>query len=156
MIDVSIPGYGHLHVKQLVLDYNGTLARDGVLLPGVSAALRTVSDHVDIHVVTADTFGKAEAQLAGLPCTFTRLGKENQDAAKLEYVKHLGFDSTICIGNGRNDRRMLKNAAVGIAVVQEEGAAVETVNAADVVCTSILSVLELLTNPNRLVATLRS
>ena len=47
-------------------------------------------------------------------------------------------------------------AALGLAVIQREGAAAETLNAADVVCGDILSALELLTNPLRLVATLRS
>jgi soluble P-type ATPase len=75
---------------------------------------------------------------------------------KLDYVKALGADRTACMGNGRNDRLMLKEAALGVAVILDEGIAVETLNSADVVCTSILSALELLTNPLRLTATLRS
>jgi soluble P-type ATPase len=51
---------------------------------------------------------------------------------------------------------MLKEAVLGIAVILTEGAAVETVVAADVVCTSINAALELLKNPLRLAATLRS
>jgi soluble P-type ATPase len=51
---------------------------------------------------------------------------------------------------------MLKEAALGIAVLHEEGAASETLLAADVACRSILSALELLTNPLWLKATLRS
>jgi soluble P-type ATPase len=51
---------------------------------------------------------------------------------------------------------MLKEAALGIAVVQEEGAFAETLMSADVVCTNIVSALGLLTNPLRLIATLRS
>jgi soluble P-type ATPase len=51
---------------------------------------------------------------------------------------------------------MLKEAALGIAVVQEEGDAVDTLVAADVVCNSINSALELLRNSLRLIATLRS
>ena len=35
MIDISIPGFGPLRLECLVLDYNGTLACDGELLPGV-------------------------------------------------------------------------------------------------------------------------
>ena len=38
MIDVAIPGFGRLALEHLVCDYNGTLARDGVLLDGVSAS----------------------------------------------------------------------------------------------------------------------
>jgi soluble P-type ATPase len=67
----------------------------------------------------------------------------------------LGADHVVCVGNGRNDRLMLKEAALGIAVILQEGAAAETVAAADVVCTHIVSALELLHNPLRLTATLR-
>jgi soluble P-type ATPase len=49
---------------------------------------------------------------------------------------------------------MLKEAALGIAVVLGEGAAVEALLAADVAAPSIIAALELLTNPLRLVATL--
>ena len=59
------------------------------------------------------------------------------------------------MGNGRNDQLMLEEAALGIAVILEEGAAAVTLSAADVVCTNIVSALELLDNPLRLIATLR-
>ena len=35
MIKVSIPGFKSLSLKYLVLDYNGTIAIDGALVPGV-------------------------------------------------------------------------------------------------------------------------
>ena len=60
------------------------------------------------------------------------------------------------MGNGRNDALMLKEAALGIAVIQEEGGAVETLLAADIVTHSVLVALDLLLNPLRLTATLRS
>ena len=59
------------------------------------------------------------------------------------------------MGNGRNDRLMLKEAALGVAVMLAEGVFTETLTAADVVCRDILDALNLLTNPLRLVATLR-
>jgi soluble P-type ATPase len=51
---------------------------------------------------------------------------------------------------------MLEEAALGIAVVLGEGAASRAIDSADVVCTSITSALDLLTNPRRLIASLRS
>jgi soluble P-type ATPase len=106
--------------------------------------------------LTADTFGKVRSQVKGIPCELSILPLENQDTGKLDYVKALGAENTVCIGNGRNDRLMLKEAGLGIAVILEEGVATETLVAADIVCTNILSALELLTNPLRLTATLRS
>ena len=156
MISIDIPGYRRLNLAHLVLDYNGTVALDGELVPGVDAALHTLAKALSVHVITADTFGRVEQRLAGLDCRLSILGTGPQDLAKLEYVKQLGCDRTVCIGNGRNDRLMLQEAALGIAVVLQEGAAAVTLGAADVVCTDILRALELLTHPLRLTATLRA
>ena len=156
MIEVKVPGYKTLELNHMVLDYNGTLSCDGEVIQGVKKRLSTLSEQLSVHVITADTFGKVESRLKDVPCEITVLPLENQDVAKIEYIKQLGADRTVCIGNGRNDRLMLKAAALGIAVVLEEGAAMETVMDADVVFTSINSALDLLSNPLRLIATLRS
>jgi soluble P-type ATPase len=156
MIEVKIPGCKTLQLRYLVLDHNGTLAVDGILLRGVREKLKALAADLEIHVLTADTFGKARAQLEGVPCKLSILPLEGQDTGKLEYVKKLGSEHTVCIGNGRNDRLMLKDAALGITVILAEGTAVETLTSADVVCKDILSALELLTHPLRLTATLRS
>ena len=156
MIEIKIPGYKTLQLKHLVLDHNGTLAVDGILVAGVKESLDRLSVDMEIHVLTADTFGKAKSQLQGVPCKLSILPIDNQDIGKLEYVKKLGAEHTVCIGNGRNDRLMLKASALGITVILEEGTAVDTLVSADIVCKDIVSALELLTNPLRLTATLRS
>ena len=156
MIEVPIPGYGDIALSNMVLDYNGTLAVDGVLAPGVAECLRTLSEHLQVHVVTADTFGLAQKHLQDLPCKLTILPAGDQDVAKMEFVNKLGPEETICIGNGRNDRKMLEAAGLGIAVLLDEGAAVETIQAADILCKDIVSALELMNHPLRLTATLRS
>ena len=156
MIEVDIPGYRELKLETMVLDHNGTLAVDGILVPGVKECLQALSSDLRICVVTADTFGKARAQLEGVPCELTILPPGNQDVGKLEFVTGLGREKTVCIGNGRNDRMMLKEAALGIAVMLDEGTAAETIFSADVVCRDIVSALELLLHPLRLTATLRS
>ena len=156
MIQIEIPGYKTLELKHLVLDHNGTLACDGILIKGVKNCLEQLANDLKIHVLTADTFGKASSQLEGVPCSLSILPADNQDVGKLDYVKGLGCENTVCIGNGRNDRLMLKEASLGIAVALKEGVALTTLVSADVVCTSIVSALELLLNPLRLTATLRS
>lgn len=156
MLIFDIPGYKVLRLAHLVLDYNGTLAEDGQLVAGVAPRLETLARELHLHVITADTFGLVRAQLAGLPCQVVVLGPEDQAAAKLHYARELGLDQTVCIGNGRNDRLMLAGAALGLAVVMAEGAAVETIQAADIVCRSINDALDLLLHPLRLTATLRS
>ncbi len=156
MIEVQLPGFGGLRLAPLVLDYDGTLAVDGRLLSGVTAELRALAAQLQIHVLTADTFGLAQGELAGLPVNLVILPVNSQAKAKLAHVKRLGAAAVVAIGNGRNDRQMLKAAALGIAVVQPEGAAAEAVAAADLVSASVLHALALLHHPRRLVATLRS
>lgn len=155
-MDIDIPGYGRLSINHVVMDYNGTLAIDGLPVPGVDAALEKLSAGLELHVLTADTFGKASAELQHMPCRLSILPPGDQAGAKRDYVTRLGAEQTAAIGNGRNDRLMLETAGLGICVLLEEGAAVETVKSADVFCPSILSALELLANPLRLTATLRS
>jgi P-type E1-E2 ATPase len=156
MISIDIPGFGKLELAHLVLDYNGTLALDGRLLPGVAEALSGLAPGIRVHVVTADTFGLAKAELAALPVTLVVIPAEGQAEAKLQFVSDLGAKSVVAIGNGRNDHKMLRAAALGIALVQGEGGAAEALARADLISVSILDALDLLRNPRRLVATLRS
>lgn len=155
MVSADILGFGALRLANLVLDFNGTLAVDGRLLPGVKERLRILSHHLAVHVVTADTFGKARLELKGVRCKLVILGTQAQDRAKAAYVRRLHAPNTACIGNGRNDRLMLRTAALGIAVIQGEGAAPETLQEADVVANDVRDALDLLLKPLRLVATLR-
>jgi soluble P-type ATPase len=156
MICLDIPGAAPLRLEHLMLDFNGTLACDGSLLPGVRERLERLSRAIQIHVVTADTFNRAGAELAGVPCQLCVLGPGEQARAKLEYVQHLGPERTACVGNGRNDALMMDAVALGIAVVQAEGAAPQTLCAADVIVHEIRDALDLLAHPQRLVATLRT
>jgi P-type E1-E2 ATPase len=156
MLEIDIPGHKKLRIEHLVLDYNGTIACDGVLVDGVRERLEALSKILTVHVLTADTFGNARSGLEDIPCKLVILLAETQAESKRQYVEGLGHESTISIGNGRNDQLMLKSAEVGIAVSLEEGAAVEAVKAAAVLCTSATRALDLLLNPKRLIATLRS
>lgn len=155
MLEIAIPGRETLRLEHLVADFNGTLACDGALLPGAGEALCRLAGQLALHVVTADTFGKAREALAGIPCELAILPEGRQDSAKLCYVEALGTARCVAIGNGSNDRLMLAAAGLGVAVVQREGAAVETLQAADVAVADINAALDLLLHPQRLVATLR-
>lgn len=156
MILVDIPGFQNLELAHLVCDYNGTLALDGELLPGVADLLASLAPTIQIHIITADTFGLAHVQLADLPIELIITPTESQAKTKLQFVTDLGAETVVAIGNGRNDRKMLKAAAIGIALIQREGGSAQSIANADLVCTSIVDALDLLRNPKRLIATLRS
>ena len=70
MQTITIPDFGTLTLATIVCDYNGTLAVDGVLLPGVKEAINKITD-IDVHVITADTFGVVREQLKGCACHVT-------------------------------------------------------------------------------------
>lgn len=156
MLEINIPGWKSLRLSHLVLDFNGTIACDGRIIVGVKNRIDDLSKSVKVHVITADTFGSVREQLLGTACRLSVIANNDQAEAKLIYVRQLGAEETACIGNGRNDRLMLKEAALGIAVVQTEGASIEALLASDVATCNILDALDLLTHPLRLVAALRS
>jgi P-type E1-E2 ATPase len=155
MIGFEVPGLGAFRLEHLAVDFNGTLAIDGKLLPGVSERLATLSARLAIRVLTADTHGTAARALAGLRCTLEIAPPSGQAEAKLRFVEALGAEQVVAIGNGRNDRLMLAAARLGIAVIQAEGAAAEALAAADLAVPTIVDALDLLEHPLRLVASLR-
>ncbi len=155
MLDIKIPGGEEFRLEYLVMDFNGTMAVDGNLIPGVKRRLEKLAKDLKIFVITADTFGKVKAALRETPCEVTILPEGNQDTAKLEFVKSLGSDRVVAFGNGRNDALMLEASALGIAVLLNEGVARETLFAANILVPNIVDALDLLLNPLRLKATLR-
>jgi len=156
MLQIDIPDFGQLQLEHLVMDYNGTLAVDGEPIQGIRRRVEKLATQLQVHVITADTFGKVQAALDGWACSVKILGQEDQVGQKLAFVQELGTDKCVCIGNGRNDRMMLEAAALGLAVMLEEGASRESLLTADIVLPGIVPALDILLYPLRLTATLRS
>jgi soluble P-type ATPase len=156
MISIPIPGGIPLKLHHLVLDYNGTIAKDGEPIAEAVDRIVNIADLLDIHVVTADTHGTVAGKIDELPVKLFIIGDQDQDLAKKTFVEDLGSDITAAIGNGRNDSLMLRQAALGIGVIQAEGASTAIMGAADIVCTQISNALDLLLFPDRLRATLRN
>jgi len=155
MLEIDIPGFGLARLEHLVSDFTGTLSVNGQLIQKVDARLNKLAEFMKIHILTADTFGKAQAELKGINCEINILTGENHDVQKEEFVAKLGADSVVAFGNGNNDRRMLKAARIGIAVSEGEGCAVDAIVAANIHVRSAVDGLDLLLNTKRLKATLR-
>jgi len=156
MVKIDIPGFGQMVLSDMVLDYNGTLAVDGKLRSGVAEKLNVLAGQISVHVITADTFGSAASNLANVNCTLHVLPPGNQAAAKQAYVNSFDAEHTVAIGNGRNDQLMLQTAAIGIAVLLNEGVSFEAARSANILVRDIGDALDLLLYPLRLKATLRS
>lgn len=156
MLTIDIEGFKTINANHLVLDYNGTLAKDGEMETGVRLLLQQLSEKLEIHILTADTFGSAKVGTEDLKCSLSVINESNQARQKLDYISRLGAENVIAAGNGRNDKLMLKEAALGIAVIGAEGAATETLLNANIIAKSINDALDLLLKPLRLKATLRN
>ena len=155
MIELSIPGRGPLRIQNLVTDVNGTIAVDGVLIDGLTKRLTSLRDRLEIHMLTADTHGRQAVIDQQLNLKATRVQPGNEAAQKAEFVRELGAETVVAIGQGANDAEMLKAAALGICVMSQEGVATETFNSADIVVPDIFAALDLFDKPVRIVASLR-
>lgn len=156
MIKINILGFADLTITDVLFDYNGTLAVDGLLIGGVASQLTELSKTLTIHIVTGDSLGTAKSELEGIPCNMLIVPPIEQGIAKQNYLQKLNFKETISIGNGRNDQQIMKESAIGILIMGNEGIAVEALKAADVVVSNIFDAFNLLQHPNRLLSTLRS
>ena len=156
MLEIKIPGYKTLNIQHLVLDFNGTIAKRGKLIEGVKEKLDKISGIIEVHILTADTFGTVRDEFSGNEINIEIID-ENQRSIdyKKEFIKSLGKESVIAIGNGNNDSKMLKTAELGIAIIGGEGAAINSLWNAEVAVNSIMDALNLITNKKGLIATLR-
>lgn len=155
MIELTIPGRGQLRLQHLVTDVNGTLALDGSLMDGLAKRIASLRDRLTVHLLTADTHGRQAVIDQQLNLTATRLRPGGEQEQKREFVQKLDPESVVAVGQGANDAAMLKAAALGICVMSEEGAAIETLIAADIIVPSIFAAFDLLDKPLRIVASLR-
>lgn len=155
MIKFNVPGLGDYTLHHLVMDVNGTLAVDGLLLEGVAEKITLLRDHLTIHLLTADTHGRQAVIDRQLDLTAVRVASGNEALQKADYVRGLGAESVVAIGQGANDAQMLAAARLGICVMSPEGVARDALLACDLVTASILPALELLEKPKRIIASLR-
>jgi P-type E1-E2 ATPase len=163
-MEIVIPGRGTYRLDHLVLDVNGTVAAGGQLIDGVRERLHTLRETgLDVHWITADTRGRQEALDAALGWAAVRIspnhgpaGVRSEADQKAAFVQRLGADHVVAIGNGANDAGMLREAALGIAVLGPEGLDLDALQVADMLAADILSALDLLLDSDRLVATLRT
>ncbi|MBI5584243.1 MAG: HAD hydrolase family protein [Deltaproteobacteria bacterium] len=155
MLEIEIPGFGPVRLAHLVSDFTGTLSVDGELLPGLGERLKRIAALMTIHILTADTFGRAREALQAVDCRIKILTGEAHDVQKEVFVRELGPEQVVAFGNGNNDRLMLKLAKIGIAVSEAEGCAVAALLNADIHVGRAVDGLDLLLNPKRCKATLR-
>jgi len=144
-----------MEIENLVLDLNGTIATDGKIPSEVKEKINSLSDKVKIYILTADTQGTAIEEISNMGVELLKVSGENSTEVKLRVLESLDPTRTVAIGNGNNDHLILKEAALGIAVLGEEGMSVSSMKNADIVVKNISDALDLFLKPKRLIATLR-
>ena len=152
---IDIPGYKELNVDTLLLDYNGTIATDGIIPESVKTRLKELANEFEIYVLTADTHGTARKQCEDIPVTVHTFPVGNAADYKEEIINKIGGEYCVCLGNGRNDIKMFHQAALSIAIMDTEGMCSKLLLESDICVTSIEKGLDLLLNPKRIIADLR-
>lgn len=155
MLNIQIPGREPFSLSHLILDYNGTIALDGEIIPGIRERLEVLAKDLEICVITADTHGTAAKKCENLPLKVLTFPTTEVGRIKAEEVgRRTGGVATI--GNGYNDIQMSDAADLSVCVMGPEGCCGALLMHTDVVVTSVLDALDLLLIPGRLRATLRT
>lgn len=154
--NVNISGFGDLTIKNIVFDFNGTVARNGELISGVLDELKFLAEEFDVYVITADTFGTVKECLRDTDIKLRILTESNGTNEKKEFVKSLGSSNTIAVGNGMNDLGMLEESRIGICVIGYEGAATKALLKSDIAVVHVMDAINLIKKPKAMKATLRT
>jgi soluble P-type ATPase len=152
---IDIPNVGVYNIENIVFDFNGTLATDGKVPPRVYRQILGLAQDLNIFIVTADTFGTVEEIFNGTDVNVEIVSKKNGTLDKKSFIEVLNPAETIALGNGCNDVLMLKESAISIAVLGQEGLSVKALGNSDIIIKDINDFFEMMKEPKKLVATLR-
>jgi len=151
---IDIPGWGSVDIENIVIDLDGTIATDGRISLEVKEKIGALSNLAKIYILTADPQGPANEEILGMKAELIKVPNEDSKRGKLDFLKTLNLEMTVAIGNGSNDQLILKEAALGIAVLGDEGVSVSAMKSADIVVKNIQNALDLFLKPKRLITTL--
>jgi soluble P-type ATPase len=154
MIRIERPGQEPLEIQFILIDFEGTLAQDQRIHPKAKDKINLLSKRAKIYVLTKgdkefldEAFRKVDVEPF-----YSKEGETTQQ--KLDFLRQLGANKTVAIGNGADDAPMIEEAGFGICVAGKEGASGETIRKADLVVSNIIDALDFLLKPLRQKATL--
>lgn len=155
MINIDIPGWENITIENVVFDLNGTVATDGKIPAELRERIKSLAGMVRVYILTADTQGTASEEIKNMEIELVKITEADTKKGKFDFLRTLNLGTTVAIGNGSNDQLILKEAALGIAVLGDEGLSVSAMKNADIVVKNIADALSLFLKPKRLIATLR-
>lgn len=153
-MQIVLLGQEPMALAHLICDLNGTLTVDGRLMDGVPERLQEVTQLLAVHLVTSDTYGTA-TQLGHILGKQVRIQHVATGTDKAAYARMLGPETVVAIGNGMNDVLLFTAVRLRIAVCGDEGLGAALLLVTDILVPSGVVALDLLRNPQRIVATLR-
>jgi P-type E1-E2 ATPase len=152
---IDIPSVGVFSIENIVFDFNGTLAKDGKVPPRVYRQILGLTQELDVYIITADTFETVKDIFDGTEVHVKVVSMENGSLDKKELIESLDPKKTIALGNGSNDAQMLKESAISIAVLGNEGLSLKALENSDLMIKNINDFFEMMKEPKKLIATLR-
>lgn len=152
---IESPGYKTIEIKNLIFDFNGTLAVDGLVENEVKSKLNLLANEFNIYILTADTYGNAIEACKEINAEVKTFAKSDASKHKMKIVKELGACNCACIGNGRNDIAMFEESELSVAIIGSEGAYSKIIHSSDICVTSITNAIDLFSNKERIIAGLR-
>lgn len=152
---INIPKVGSYNIENIVFDFNGTLAGDGKVSPRIFRQILGLTQELNVFILTADTFNTVKDIFEGTEVRVNIVSKENGSLDKKRFIKKLGSNQTIALGNGSNDSLMLKESIISIAVLGSEGLSMGALENADLMIRDINDFFEMMKEPKKLIATLR-
>lgn len=149
----EVPNVGSLELKTIILDLNGTLTVRGKIVEGVQERLIKLNElGYKIVFFTGNTRGNAQEIAESLKIKWILAESGVQ---KKEEALKLDPNTCVAIGNGLIDLELMKVVKLRIVTLQPEGVHTQTMINSDVITSSIVDALDLLINPEILIATLR-
>jgi soluble P-type ATPase len=154
MILIQRPGRDFIEIEYIIIDFEGTLAKDRRVNPKAKDKINLLSKRTKIYIFT---HSEKEIVLKTLKNTkaeilFIAEGKASEE--KINFLREIGPEHTVVIGNGQNDVQMIREAALSICVIGREGAFTEALTHSNLVMTDIIDALDFLLKPLRQKATL--
>ena len=125
---INVPQTGKYNIENIVFDYNGTIANNGIIIDGVLKKIVDLSKNFNVHIITADTFNTVRESFKGTNVNIHIIDKDYGSEQKEKFIDKLGFDKTIALGNGRNDELMLKKSIISTnAKIGKNSSVIESV-----------------------------
>ena len=152
---IKIPGRGETDIRNIVFDFNGTLALDGKLLSHLREDMSKAKELYNLFVITADTYGTVKEECKNLGIQVSTIKGIDEAEEKREFIRKLGSEHTASIGNGMNDIKMFQESALSVAIMGSEGCAAKLLTVSDIAVKDIKDAIDLFLNPKRIIATLR-